>query len=68
MSNSDMNDEISIKISKLSDSLLEVSYAYGFGYVLSMLETVCRTRLDDDAKKAFLEHIDFHLLTNGVKE
>jgi len=68
MSNSDMNDEISIKISKLSDSLLEVSYAYGFGYVLSMLETICRTRLDDDAKKAFLEHIEYHLLTNGVKK
>jgi hypothetical protein len=68
MTNSDLNDEISIKISKLSDSLLEVSHAYGFGYVLSMLETVCKTRLDDDAKKVFIEHIDYHLMMNGAKK
>jgi hypothetical protein len=63
----EINDEISNKIKQLSDSLLQVSHAYGFGYVTSMLETVCKTRLDDEAKKAFLEVIDYHLKFNGVE-
>lgn len=61
----DINDEISNKIKLLSDSLLEVSHAYGFGYMTSFLETICRTRLDDDAKKIFLEHMEYHLIMNG---
>lgn len=64
----DINDEISNKIKLLSDKLLEVSHAYGFGYMTSMVETICRNRLDDDAKKVFLEHMEYHLIMNGYKK
>lgn len=61
-----INDEISMKINKLADSLLEVNHAYGFGYVTSMLEGVCMYRLTDEAKKAFLEDIEYRLQTRVV--